>query len=42
MINSCKPFTIFAKSSILDIWQGSKYPSAISENYKYVQNLKQK
>ena len=25
--NSQKPFTIFAKSSILDVWQGSEYTS---------------
>ena len=27
IVNSFKPLTIFIKSSILDVWRGSKYAS---------------
>ena len=29
MLNSFQLLTIFTKSSILDVWQGSEYPSVI-------------
>ena len=29
MLNGFQPLTIFTKSSILDVWQGSEYPSVI-------------
>ena len=29
IVNKCKSLTIFAKSSIMDVWQGAKYVSDI-------------
>ena len=29
IVNGWKPFTVFAKSSILDVWLGSEYTSAV-------------
>ena len=29
MVNDYKPLNIFAKSSMLDVWQGSEYASGI-------------
>ena len=30
IVNDFSPFTIFAKSSILDVWQGSECPSGVN------------
>ena len=32
IINGWKPITMFVKSSILDVWQGSEYTSVVSLN----------
>ena len=36
-----KPFTIFAKTSILDVWQGSEYASELASKVKAVSFLNQ-
>ena len=32
IVNGSSFFAIFAKSSILDVWQGSEFPSELSNN----------
>ena len=36
IVNTWKPLTIFAKNSILDIWQGSEYVSMDLSYYSYI------
>ena len=36
-----KPFTIFVKSSILDVWQGSEYASELASRVTDISFLKQ-
>ena len=36
-----KPFTIFVKASILDVWQGSEYASELASKVKDVSFLNQ-
>ena len=31
IVKNEKPFTIFVKTSILDVWQGSEYASKVTE-----------
>lgn len=42
-VNSLKPLNVFTKSSIFDIWQGSKYASvlieAIKSSFRYLKPL---
>ena len=41
IVKNEKPFTIFAKSSILDVWQGSEYASELASKIKDVSFLNQ-
>ena len=41
IVKSEKPFTIFAKTSILDVWQGSEYASELASKVKDVSVLNQ-
>ena len=36
-----KPFIIFAKTSILDVWQGSEYASELASKVKDISFLNQ-
>ena len=41
IIKNEKPFTIFAKTSILDVWQGPEYASELASKVKDVSLLNQ-
>ena len=41
IVKNEKPFTIFVKTSILDIWQASEYASELAFNVTDVSFLKQ-
>ena len=41
IIKNEKPFTIFPKTSILDVWQGSEYASELASKVKNVLFLNQ-
>ena len=41
IVKNEKPFTIFAKTSILDVWQGSEYASELASKVKAVSVLNQ-
>ena len=41
VVKNEKPFTIFEKTSILDIWQGSEYASEMGSKVKDVSFLNQ-
>ena len=41
IVKNEKPFTIFVKTSILDIWQGSEYASELASKVKDVSFLNQ-
>ena len=34
IVKNQKPFTIFAKTTILDVWQGSEYASELASKVK--------
>ena len=36
IVRNEKPFTIFVKTSILDVWQGSEYASELASKVKVV------
>ena len=36
IVNAEKPLTIFAKSSILDVWQGSEYASGWTRTFSKI------
>ena len=39
IVKNEKPFTIFAKTSNLDVWEGSEYASKLASKVKDVINL---
>ena len=41
IVKNYKPFNIFAKTSILDIWQASEYASELASKFKNVSFLNQ-
>ena len=41
IVKNGKPFTIFVKTSILDVWQGSEYASELASKVKDVSFLNQ-
>ena len=41
IVKNEKPFTIFVKTSILDVWQGSEYASELASKVTDVLFLKQ-
>ena len=41
IVKNEKPFTIFVKTSILDVWQGSEYASELASKVTDVSFLKQ-
>ena len=41
IVKNEKPFTIFAKTSIFDVWQGSEYVSEMASKVKNVSFLNQ-
>ena len=41
IVKNEKPFTIFVKTSILDVWQGSEYASELASKVKDVSFLNQ-
>ena len=41
IVKNEKPFTIFVKTSILDVWQGSEYASELASKVTYVSYLNQ-
>ena len=41
LVKNEKPFIIFAKTSILDVWQGSEYVSELNSKVKDVSFLNQ-
>ena len=41
IVNGSSFFTIIAKSSILDVWQGSEFPSELSNNLQKKLYIKQ-
>ena len=41
IVKNEKLFTIFVKTSILDVWQGSEYASELASKVKNVSFLKQ-
>ena len=42
IVKNFKPFTIFAKASILDVWQASEYGFELASKIKDVSFLNQK